>query len=107
MPLSGELYITSKENANGIVPLNWMNGMELKLPLDHYKNSFKLKAVKHSYLKLKTACTDDLSDVCVTDNLVAATKSKLEDYKVFDLNGCNEFCIPGNNLFALYFNLLD
>ena len=106
MCLSGELYITSMENANGIVPFNWKNGMELKLSLDNKYNSFKLRAIQYSYLKLKTGCTDDQSDVCVTDNIIERTKSKLEEYKTFELQGCNDFCIPGNKLYIFQFTEL-
>ena len=94
--LTGELYVTSKENANGIVPFNWMNGMELKLPLEHKHNTFKLRGTMHNYLKLNTGCTDDLSDVCLTDTIIEQTQSLLKENGVFESEGCNlDFCIPG------------
>ena len=94
--VTGELYVTSKENANGIVPFNWMNGMELKLPLEHKHNTFKLRGTMHNYLKLNTGCTDDLSDVCLTDTIIEQTQSLLKENGVFESEGCNlDFCIPG------------
>ena len=76
--------------------------MELKLPLEYKTNSFKLRAIKHSYLNLKTGCTDDFSDVCVTDYIIEKAKSKMEAYGEFNREGCKDFCIPGTTTLHTY-----
>ena len=57
-----ELYVTSEENYNGIVSMNWVNGLELKLSLEEWLHDFKIKGVRNEYLKLWTSCTDDFSN---------------------------------------------
>ena len=75
-----------------------MNGIELKFHLEHKQNSFKIRTIKHEYLKVNTECTDDLSDGCVTDLVIERTKTQLKEIKESGQGtepGCEDFCIPG------------
>ena len=46
-----EIYLTSIENAFGVVSMNWHNGDELKFKLDGTINEFKLRSIQHKYLE--------------------------------------------------------
>ena len=104
-----ELYVTSEENYNGIVSMNWVNGLELKLSLEEWLHDFKIKGVRNEYLKLWTSCTDDFSNKCITDYVLQKMEYVMEygeeyddyygngtvSYNYFVENNCTNLCLPG------------
>ena len=104
-----ELYVTSEENYNGIVSMNWVNGLELKLSLEEWLHDFKIKGVRNEYLKLWTSCTDDFSNQCITDYVLQKMEYVMEygeeyddyygngtvSYNYFEDNNCTNLCLPG------------
>ena len=58
------LYITSEENADGIINLSWHNAAELKLTLKHYWQIVQLRAHQYKYFKSTSKCTSDISNQC-------------------------------------------
>ena len=73
-PPTPEIYLTSEENAYGILWKNWVNGEELKFPI-HYldDNDFVLKSENTYYLEETTACTKNKTfNRCVSEIILEA-----------------------------------
>ena len=90
-----EIYITSEDNAYGILGYGWVNGEELKFGLEGYEQDFKLYASKRTFLNVsfvdnrKTSttsatksCSKYLSAICEWKNISNA------EYK-----NCNSTCL--------------
>ena len=82
IPLA-EIYLTSEENAIGVLVMNWPNGDELKFDVNGLTNEYKLKTVKHIYLDLKSKCKQHYFNSCLTQILVNANYSY-----------CTNTCMP-------------
>ena len=61
------IYITSEENADGIINLTWHNAAELKLTLKHYYQVVQLRAHQYEYFQSASKCTNDISNQCKAD----------------------------------------
>ena len=62
-------FVTSKNNANGIVGQDWSNGEELIFPVEKYINEYKLKAFHHKQLPHTSNCSHHSFDKCVMDGI--------------------------------------
>ena len=60
-------YLTSEENAYGIIFNDWLHGNVLQVSPDYGVNIYQLKTTKQKRLKLHTNCTEDMSNRCVID----------------------------------------
>ena len=86
-----EIYITSEDNAYGILGYGWVNGEELKFGLEGYEQDFKLYASKRTFLNVsfvddqtraKKLCSKYLSGICEWKNI------SNDEYKY-----CNNTCL--------------
>ena len=64
------LYITSEENADGIINLTWHNAAELKITLKQYYAVVQLSALQYKYFKSTSTCTDDLTNQCKAESIL-------------------------------------
>ena len=65
-----QIYITSEENANGILNVKWFNGEETIFPIDEWLYVFKMKGLKRKFLKETSGCTNDLSNRCIVETIM-------------------------------------
>ena len=64
-----EIYITSEENANGIVDMTWANGKKLEISVENSLTSIKLEATEKKLLKDTSSCVDGFHSNCVAQVL--------------------------------------
>ena len=64
------LYITSEENADGIINLTWHNAAELKITLNNYYAVVQLNALQYKYFKPTSKCSDDMSNQCKLESIL-------------------------------------
>ena len=67
-----EIYVTSEDNAYGIIAYGWNNGEELQFSLDGYDQDFKLHATQHKLLNATSTCSKYLYDTCEADIITKA-----------------------------------
>ena len=63
------LYITSEENADGIINLTWHNAAELKITLKQAYVVVQLSALQYKYYKQTSKCTDDITNQCKAESI--------------------------------------
>ena len=78
-----EIYITSEENANGIVDMTWANGKKLEISLESSLTSIKLEATEKRLLKDTSSCVDGFHSNCVAQVLNNFTAGA---------NNCSKIC---------------
>ena len=61
----GEIYLTSEDNADGIIDLSWANGKEVKFSIRDSVHVFKLEAVKTKFLAETSDCLEDKYNECI------------------------------------------
>ena len=64
------LYITSEENADGIINLTWHNAAELRITLKHLYHVVQLSALQYTYFKPTSKCTEDLTNQCKVESIL-------------------------------------
>ena len=85
IPWSIDIYVTSKDNAYGIIDSIWKNGEELILKPDTWLTVFKLNTIKYKYLAMSSNCSSDSYKSCLMEKLLGT------DYeKRF---GCSNTCL--------------
>ena len=62
-----EIYVTSEDNAYGLIGYGWNNGEEFKFSLDGYDQDFKLYATRRKLLNATSTCSKYLYDTCEAD----------------------------------------
>ena len=72
-----KMYLTSEENAYGVLALQWMNGVQEMLTPDGYINDFHLTTTSHKYLGLTSECNENYNK-CVFENLLNGNYSSCE-----------------------------
>ena len=65
IPWSINIYVTSKENAYGIIDSKWKNGEELILKPDTWLTVYKLNAIKYKYLAMSSNCSTNSYKTCL------------------------------------------
>ena len=95
-PPTPEIYITSEENAYGILWKNWINGEELKFPINYVTdNDFILKTENTYYLEETTACTKKHTfNRCVSKAILDANYKIKRTYANVCKNPCLPFSLP-------------
>ena len=79
------VYMTSEDNAYGIIDSIWKNGEELILKPDTWLTVFKLNTIKYKYLAMSSNCSSDSYKTCLMEKLLGT------DYeKRF---GCSNTCL--------------
>ena len=63
------LYITSEENADGIINLTWHNAAELKITLKHYYQVVQVRAHQYDYFESTSQCTNDITNQCKAESV--------------------------------------
>ena len=67
-----EIYVTSEDNAYGLVGHSWNNGEEFKFSLDGFDQDFKLYATQRILLNATSTCSKYLFDTCEADIITKA-----------------------------------
>ena len=95
-PPTPEIYITSEENAYGILWKNWINGEELKFPINYVTdNDFILKTENTYYLEETTVCTKKHTfNRCVSKAILDANYKIKRTYANVCKNPCLPFSLP-------------
>ena len=95
-PPTPEIYITSEENAYGILWKNWINGEELKFPINYVTdNDFILKTENTYYLEETTVCTKKHTfNDCVSKAILEANYKIKRTYANVCKNPCLPFSLP-------------
>ena len=84
------MFVTSEENAYGILFVKWFNGEALHLDAKYPKNYYDLKLIKTKYLKQAThPCTKDTSNRCIIEMIVKNLEHGFEYH-----NKCSRPCQP-------------
>ena len=65
----GEIYLTSEDNADGIIDLSWANGKEVKFSIRDSVHVFKLEAVKTKFLAETSDCLEDNYNECIMEKV--------------------------------------
>ena len=81
-----EIYITSEDNAYGILAMNWMNGNELKFSVHAMANTFTIHAIKHKMLGMKSYCLNDVVVKSYDEDLIRMVESTNFE--------CENLCFP-------------
>ena len=68
IPLA-EIYLTSEDNAYGILGYSWNNGVELKLQVEGYDQDFKIYASKKNSLNVTKTCSKYLYHKCEMETI--------------------------------------
>ena len=78
-----EIYLTSEANAYGILGITWLDGNELKFPIEGHHTNLKIKATKHIFLDDHSNCTTRSFNSCITKTI----------YDNVPFN-CSRTCLP-------------
>ena len=96
-----EIYITSEENADGIVDMTWANGKKLEISLENSLTSIKLESTEKRLLKETSDCVDGYHSACVA--------KVINDYATKASN-CSRICsfmsLPKLSKFSYAFNFI-
>ena len=75
-----DIYLTSEDNAYGIMGYGWNMGDELEFTLHGYEQDYKLKTIMYKYLNTSTPCGETIYNQC--------SLKRFEEYKFNCTNPC-------------------